>query len=558
MTPRASVLSVLMTVTASASLWAQPEVPVAVNQPITLVAPVTPGSTSVTLPFGVSGYQGMRLDAIVPVPAARFSLRDPSGTLVFTPGDVNVEFTSGETLTGSPALPGGIFATPEIPAPANGTWTIEIEFPAASERTVVLATVLARSATEVGLVLERESYVTGEDIAIGILALRNGTPIGAGAMVTGPTIAVRRIAGGALPTTATAFDDGADADGLAGDGIYSVGYTFAQAGTYEVTGSLSALTDDGLVQRTMTRRVEVRDRGLVVSGTGTTILTGTNGCAQGIRLRLDSTVTAATTYLGTATLQAVNGRQTTATTTQALGVGARLIDFTFGVDQLRNDLGVDGPYQVTNVQLVQSVGDDISLTHRSVDAGPTVAFSLAAGCISPVTVQAELTVTPTIVNGFISSVTLGFPVTVSASGTYSVSFKVIDVSGQDIDLLGQSRALSAGRNNLTFTIPGARFLRSDGPYSVISLLVVGPAGSASLGQVGMTPAWRRWQFTPQVSGDLDNDGDVDAADQAIVVAARNTPALNPGDRRDVVRDGIIDVRDARKIVTMACGAGSCP
>jgi hypothetical protein len=48
--------------------------------------------------------------------------------------------------------------------------------------------------------------------------------------------------------------------------------------------------------------------GLIVSGMGTRILTGTNGCGQGIRLRLDSTVTTATS------------------------------DFTFGVD---------GPYQVT-------------------------------------------------------------------------------------------------------------------------------------------------------------------------------------------------------------------
>jgi hypothetical protein len=127
-----------------------------------------------------------------------------------------------------------------------------------------------------------------------------------------------------------------------------------------------------------------------------------------------------------------------------------------------------------------------------------------------------------------------------------------------VDLVGGNRFLAAGRNDMSFTLPALRFLSSDGPYRVISLLALGPAGSAQLASVGQTPAWLRWQFLPRINGDLDNDTDVDAADRAIILGVRNGAALSPGDRRDLNRDGVIDLRDGRAIVTMTCAAGACP
>ncbi|HEX4937871.1 MAG TPA: hypothetical protein VFX11_04295, partial [Candidatus Kapabacteria bacterium] len=55
--------------------------------------------------------------------------------------------------------------------------------------------------------------------------------------------------------------------------------------------------------------------------------------------------------------------------------------------------------------------------------------------------------------------------------------------------------------------------------------------------------------------DLDGDGDVDNNDMLIVTAARNTAALN-NDPRDINRDGIINVTDARAL-SLQCTRARC-
>ena len=55
---------------------------------------------------------------------------------------------------------------------------------------------------------------------------------------------------------------------------------------------------------------------------------------------------------------------------------------------------------------------------------------------------------------------------------------------------------------------------------------------------------------PPVRGDVDGDRDVDRADLNLILAARNKRASGPGDPRDLDRDGVITVRDARLLVTL--------
>jgi uncharacterized protein len=54
---------------------------------------------------------------------------------------------------------------------------------------------------------------------------------------------------------------------------------------------------------------------------------------------------------------------------------------------------------------------------------------------------------------------------------------------------------------------------------------------------------------PAVPGDADDDGDIDRDDVALITAARNQPAAGPNDPRDVNRDGVINVVDARLAAT---------
>lgn len=59
-----------------------------------------------------------------------------------------------------------------------------------------------------------------------------------------------------------------------------------------------------------------------------------------------------------------------------------------------------------------------------------------------------------------------------------------------------------------------------------------------------------------VSGDLDGDGDVDRNDLRIILDARNTLAIGLSDRRDLDKDGRINILDAR-ILTTLCTRPLC-
>ncbi len=158
----------------------------------------------------------------------------------------------------------------------------------------------------------------------------------------------------------------------------------------------------------------------------------------------------------------------------------------------------------------------------------------------------------------IGSLQFSFPVTVTSNGTYQISLKVTGSAGQEVSQFGFSQFLSAGRNTVSVTIASERFQAIDGPYSVESVLILGQGASAQASVVGSSSVLSRWQFFPRITGDLDADSDVDAADRDLLLTFRGQMALTPGDRRDLNRDGIIDIRDARAIVNRVCARGSCP
>ena len=118
--------------------------------------------------------------------------------------------------------------------------------------------------------------------------------------------------------------------------------------------------------------------------------------------------------------------------------------------------------------------------------------------------------------------------------------------------------MSAGSNTVEVSVPHDKFQTVDGPFSVESVLILGLGNSAQASVVGSSDSLLQWQFLPNITGDLDSDGDVDATDRAILLSYRNVTALSPGDRRDLTEDGLIDLRDARFIVRLSCAAGSCP
>lgn len=72
----------------------------------------------------------------------------------------------------------------------------------------------------------------------------------------------------------------------------------------------------------------------------------------------------------------------------------------------------------------------------------------------------------------------------------------------------------------------------------------------SLGNTAQLSVGLILDAAPRARGDIDNDGDIDRADLALVLAARNRPAAGPNDPRDLDGDGRITVLDARILINL--------
>ena len=545
-----SAIRLLVCLTATLSLIAgisgAEEVPVPANIPRTITADVMPGMQMVDIHFGLSGADGVIIEVIVPVDGASFTLLDPSGSSVLTPGVPEVNFTAGSDLSPGAALPGGVFVTQEVSSPVNGIWTIHLEFPPAPENTVIMASVATRTSYQAGITSARESYLTGEDASIGMLILNEGQP------VTGliPEIQIF-LNEAALPaSTMTGLDNGIDADGLADDGVYSVDYIFPQAGDYLIKGSVNIPKEQGAVLREASRIIKVTDPPVTVLDVSSNTILGAGGCIAGIEEIIDLNVSEPGEYIARGTLTADGAGIVEKRAKGNFAMGRHSLVLYYSSQEIMKNLGDEGPYTFKDLDILYSDDDNFILVNRNKDVGLTQTIGLNSLCRNPIEIGTGLTVDTVLDDGYIDALIFGIPINVQVAGNYQVSVKVVGADGEDIELVGFTEYLAAGSNAASFSLPADRFQTADGPYAVISALVIGPGGTAQLSRVGESPAFKRWQFSPVLAGDLDNDGDVDSDDRNLIMVARNTIALSPGDRRDIVRDGRIDLRDARAILRL--------
>jgi len=522
-------------------------IPIPVNQPQVLTGDITPGMTNLDIPFAVSGADGLSMEVIAPVNGVTLSLVGPGGHVVVPVGDPRVHFTPGSALPNS--LPGGVFMVDEVAAPADGNWIIRLAFPGAPQKTVAMATITARSRYQVGIVIERTTLLVGEDVSIGIIVLDNGTPI------TGlsPTLSIGL---GAPTTPFAARDDGAGLDGLANDGVYSIAYTFGSAGTYQIQGDVVIPTATGNVVRQATLAVAAIPPALDVTTVVLNKVLGSGGCVTALQVGLTENVQRAGNYVTRVQLGA-NGKTLDARKSQPLALGTAQTTLQFTAADLKQKLAASGTFNVNLIETLEVTSQEFLLAYRRRDAG---SFELTPTelCTASIGVEEQLTVTPVLKAGFIDSLNLAFPVTVRTAGSYQISLKMVGPGGEDIRLINASRALAAGRNIVTANVSSPNFRSVDGPYRAISLLVFGGGSSARLSTLGATPAYLRWQFYPAITGDLTNDGAVDAADEALLTSFRGQKSLVPGDRRDFNKDGVIDIRDIRELQKHRCAVGVCP
>lgn len=541
----AVLTAMLLSATASAQV-AQ----VAMNTPTTLSAPITPGMSRLALPFDLSGASRLSLDVIVPVDGASLSLLAPDGSTAAASGQPGVSYHPGAGLP-RPA-PGGVFEIAALNAPANGRWSLVLEFPAAGYSTVVIATLRAISPIQAGIAVERSTVLVGEDVSIGMLLTNNGQPI----LGLAPRISVSP-ANAPENAPQTAIDTGTGPDGLANDGLYSIDHLFTQAGSYLIRGHASISTASGPVLRQAAQRISVLEPTLTQASVQLNNLSGPGGCVSGLQVALGFNARGDGAYAAQIQLTGSNGRVIDSRAAFDAAGGRASSSTTFSARDIRERIGVDGPYSVRLIEVLDVGGEEFLLAFRRHNAG-SFNVPLSGLCALPIELPGPLSISPVLKSGFIGALDINIPVKVTVSGFYQISYKVFGAGGEDLGLINASRQLTAGVNNVTSRLSSEALLNADGPYRVVSLLVLGGGAAERRSQLGSSAAMSRWQHYPKITGDLNGDGSVDAADNALITQFRNVPALVPGDRRDLNKDGVVNLLDARALQRLACRAPNCP
>lgn len=542
---------------ALAPCWAQAQATgtVSTGATSTLVGQIEIGNTRADITIPVSAMTSLRVQAVVPVPGVTVSLIDPSGNIVVAPNDPALSFLDGQALL--PPLPGGVFITPEIANPANGNWVLRAQFPAAPTRTIALLTVFATSPYQVGIVLSGQTFKVGQPVPLGMLVTNGGAPVKGLA----PTLKISK--GGATVATLSAVDSGqpGDFDGLADDGIYSRGITFNELGRYLIDGTVTIPTTGGNVTRTAAGFVDIVPRNYALNNVTGGFTSGTGGCVSQLNVTANATVQQAGTYSTAATLKSPDGTTFVKRTNSVRTVpGAFDATVSFTSREIRSHFAQGGVFTIDPLNVVSVVNDLVTLEARRAAAYIYPNLPIAQFCADPIEIglSARVSAQPRLT--FIGQLDFTLPISVTAAGTYSASFKVTDSLGTEVGQFAVSRFMSAGVvNNITVPVLANRLQTADGPFSIESVLIVGAGRSAQVSRIPVSAStFSRWQFFPTITADLNGDGSVDATDRNLMLSFRNASPLVPGDRRDLNGDRKIDLLDARLVVLRACQAPNCP
>lgn len=518
--------------------------------------PIAAGSTQLRMPLPVAALSDLRLQLVLPVNGARISLLDPQGQEVIAANDPGISFLDGARL--SPPLPGGVFITPPIANPADGVWTLKADFPATPGPTVAILSSYAQSPYQVGMVISGQTFRVGQPVPLGFLVVHQGLPVKA----VSPTLSISK--DGSPVATLNAVDSGqaGDFDGLADDGIYSQGYVFTQTGRYQIDGKVNIPSPGGnSIQRSATAFVDIVPANFSFGSVSGAVIRDASGCVRQLDVNLAGTVASAGTYSTAGTLvgSAGGGSLLKRSNVTLSGPGALNAKLSFSSSEIRKTFSADGNFIVDPLDVLAFSGQSPRLEMRKHAATSFNGLTLAQFCSDPIELSASASVNPVLRNGFVGQLDFSLPIRVNVAGSYQVSFKILDAQGVEVGQFGLNNFLNAGDNRVAATVKADKLQRSDGPYRIESVLVVGGGSTAQASRIPVGgSSLSRWQVFPTITGDLNGDGSVNAADRDLLLQYRGQSPLIPGDRRDLNGDGKIDLQDSRLLILKACTAPNCP
>lgn len=449
---------------------------------------LTPAQPSATRTIVIDATEAVSVAVTAASQALQVRLTAPDGTL-YVAGDAATEtFESGIFPIDAPATKAGATYLLTIQNPTPGNWSLQVTEPGSLSAPMnVIALTMFGNDTRAVLAGGGDTFPLGTPVRFAMIVF-DGT-----AKVHGLTIDAKvfRPGNAFVPVAMSFTDDGTGADETANDGIYEAFANVPSAGQYQVQANVTGTASSGAFRRTAAAQfvAVAKKANIDALFTDRGIDLDADGLLDQIGVTPRATLLENGVYNVGVRLRASNGKEIFRTVERTFSAGPVTPEVIFATSDVVSELGVNGPYAVEEVRILQLVGSDLVTADIRYDLGNTAAYDLNAfqherlrlsGIGSAVGVDFNG-------NGKYDQLNVTIEVLSDFAGTYQYSARLADANGKELGFRSGSRFFSAGANQLTFSFAGFPIGQNgvDGPYILSNLLLFG-AGESLVADTAFT------------------------------------------------------------------------
>ena len=322
-------------------------------------------------------------------------------------------------------------------------------------------------------------FATVPVLALGNLSVLSAAVFQDGSPVPGATIEATIIKPDGSLMNLLLLDDGGDADNAASDGLYSGEFEPVLPGIYDVIAEINGTSNAGIpFTRQSTSQFEVvTPAGSLIDGvTDQVVDDNGNGLYDRLVLSVEVDIVEAGEHLFSATIQTIGGQFLTRNALVTLPVGNSFVDVDFESDAIQ-ELFENGPYEISIIELEFVGPNGLQPSDILLDIGSTQAYQLSQFERDAIllTGNNQDNAQDLNSNGLFDRLAVSVEVDLINSGFYQWSGRLVDETGNEIDISASDGSLSAGVNTIDFIFNGNLIGQNatDGPYRLTDLLIFG-------------------------------------------------------------------------------------
>ncbi|WP_086981460.1 choice-of-anchor X domain-containing protein [Vibrio aphrogenes] len=465
--------------------------------------PFKSGDHQTIVEFEVNRGQSFFSTLVIPITNAHFELIDSDGNMVIDSHSKLVSITHGEEI--EPGLPGASYKLPLMDVGSKtGIWKFIIQYDEINYDSAIALQVFRKSVLNAKVAILSHLAVVGDLMVPAVLVTANGEP------VLDATVPIVVTYPDGTRETLTGYDDGLGLDAVAGDGVYTApdNIPYQQVGEHIIESKVIAHHLGYQYKTYAGKNIVATEQMAKVNNTQLSFSEG--GCVNELILKANVTIKKAGEYSFYSSLNKIQKRffGVRAIKVFTLPEGEHEIELAFSKQKLINTFSNSDILSFS--PLLIEITDTSKSGTREFNSvvNPRVAINESFSLRDINFCRDDIEITPDLSTSevwsedqfYIKSLEFSFPVYVKQAGAYTTSLTILSANFETIDTLNFTRELSEGDNTISFSVPGEKLRKSDGPYIIRSVLFYGNGMGKNkmLRQLGKSKAYKKEVFIPAV------------------------------------------------------------